>query len=105
MSFATIHEDTEEAIEAWNKPVSIEDAVKSISSPDYDWDPVYVDESFPNFSLSSFDRLVLTIGSSSLKKVVSKFPDCIDWKLSWRDPLPRWVSDDGRVSPINVVQR
>lgn len=46
MSFATIHEDTEEAIEAWNKPVSIEDAVKSISSPDYDWDPVYVDEPF-----------------------------------------------------------
>ena len=32
------------------------------------------------------------------KKIVSKTPEekLVDWKLVYRDPLPRWVSDGGR---------
>lgn len=34
------------------------------------------------------------------KRIVSKTPEekLVDWKLVYRDPLPRWVSDTGRTS-------
>ncbi|THH19410.1 hypothetical protein EW146_g1747 [Bondarzewia mesenterica] len=70
MSFALTHKDTADAIESWNFPASIDDALEYIAEG---WDPV-------------------------LKKAIAKFPSCIDWKLSWRDPLPRWVSQNGRIT-------
>jgi 2-polyprenyl-6-methoxyphenol hydroxylase-like FAD-dependent oxidoreductase len=32
------------------------------------------------------------------KAIVEKTPSLVDWKLVYRDPLPRWVSDKGRIT-------
>lgn len=32
------------------------------------------------------------------KAIVEKTPELVDWKLVYRDPLPRWVSDHGRIA-------
>lgn len=32
------------------------------------------------------------------KAIVEKTPSLVDWKLVYRDPLPRWVSDHGRIA-------
>ena len=32
------------------------------------------------------------------KAIVEKTPSVVDWKLVYRDPLPRWVSDKGRIT-------
>jgi hypothetical protein len=32
------------------------------------------------------------------KAIVEKTPAVVDWKLVYRDPLPRWVSDKGRIT-------
>lgn len=33
-----------------------------------------------------------------VKAIVEKTPSVVDWKLVYRDPLPRWVSDHGRIA-------
>lgn len=32
------------------------------------------------------------------KAIVEKTPSLVDWKIVYRDPLPRWVSDHGRIT-------
>ena len=32
------------------------------------------------------------------KAIVEKTPSLVDWKLVYREPLPRWVSDHGRIA-------
>ena len=32
------------------------------------------------------------------KTIVEKTPSLVDWKLVYRDPRPRWVSDKGRIT-------
>lgn len=31
------------------------------------------------------------------RAIFSKAPSCVDWKLVYRDPLPTWVSEEGRI--------
>ncbi|GAA6040512.1 hypothetical protein JCM8097_005441 [Rhodosporidiobolus ruineniae] len=64
------HPDDEEIEESWMLPAKIEDALKHAEG----WDPVV-------------RAVIETTPPNSL----------IDWKLMFREPLPRWVSDGGRV--------
>jgi 2-polyprenyl-6-methoxyphenol hydroxylase-like FAD-dependent oxidoreductase len=32
------------------------------------------------------------------KAIVEKSPSLVDWKLVYRDPLPKWVSEHGRIA-------
>ena len=58
------------AVESWSRRGNHKDMLQNVDS----WDPV-------------------------CRAVVSSVPEdtLIDWKLLWRDPLKKWVSDKGRV--------
>jgi len=63
------HLDDADIEESWSFPGKLEDVYKVFEG----WDPM-------------------------CKRIVSKTPEekLVDWKLVYRDPLPRWVSDGGR---------
>ena len=63
------HVDEADIDESWSFPGKLEDVYKVFEG----WDPL-------------------------CKRIVSKTPEdkIVDWKLVYRDPLPRWVSDGGR---------
>ncbi|KAJ5730289.1 uncharacterized protein N7483_004797 [Penicillium malachiteum] len=63
------HKDEADIEESWQLPGKLEDVYKVIEG----WDPV-------------------------VKAIVEKTPSLVDWKLVYRDPLPRWVSDHGRIA-------
>ncbi|KAJ5657918.1 uncharacterized protein N7484_001567 [Penicillium longicatenatum] len=61
--------DEADIAESWSLPGKLEDVYKVIDG----WDPL-------------------------VKAIVEKSPSLVDWKLVYRDPLPRWVSDQGRIA-------
>ncbi|KAJ5896712.1 uncharacterized protein N7473_006111 [Penicillium subrubescens] len=63
------HKDEADIEESWSFPGKLEDVFKVIQG----WDPI-------------------------CKAIVEKTPEVVDWKLVYRDPLPRWVSDHGRIA-------
>ncbi|KAJ5986679.1 hypothetical protein N7451_011044 [Penicillium sp. IBT 35674x] len=63
------HKDEADIAESWSFPGRLEDVYKVIDG----WDPI-------------------------VKAIVEKTPSLVDWKLVYRDPLPRWVSDHGRIA-------
>ncbi|KAL2005367.1 hypothetical protein VTN00DRAFT_2578 [Thermoascus crustaceus] len=63
------HKDEADIEESWSFPGKLEDVYKVIE----DWDPI-------------------------CKAIVEKTPSLVDWKIVYRDPLPRWVSDHGRIT-------
>ncbi|KAJ5117139.1 hypothetical protein N7448_004085 [Penicillium atrosanguineum] len=63
------HKDEADIEESWSFPGNLEDVYKVIEG----WDPI-------------------------CKAIVEKTPSVVDWKLVYRDPLPRWVSDHGRIA-------
>ncbi|CEJ60939.1 Putative Related to maackiain detoxification protein 1 [Penicillium brasilianum] len=63
------HKDEADIEESWSFPGKLEDVYKVIEG----WDPI-------------------------CKAIVEKTPEVVDWKLVYRDPLPRWVSDHGRIA-------
>ena len=65
------HIDESDIEESWSLPGKLEDVYKVF----HGWDPL-------------------------CKRIVSKTPEekLVDWKLVYRDPLPKWVSDDGRIA-------
>ncbi|KAJ5752165.1 hypothetical protein N7520_009082 [Penicillium odoratum] len=63
------HKDDADIKESWSLPGKLEDVYKVIEG----WDPI-------------------------CKAIVEKTPSLVDWKLVYRDPLPRWVSDHGRIA-------
>jgi 2-polyprenyl-6-methoxyphenol hydroxylase-like FAD-dependent oxidoreductase len=65
------HKDDYAVEESWSSLGRIEDVMKVVNG----WDPI-------------LQRLVKTIPADKL----------IDWKLLWRDPVRRWVSDNGRIA-------
>lgn len=62
-------QDEADIEESWSFPGKLEDVYKVIEG----WDPI-------------------------CKAIVEKTPSLVDWKLVYRDPLPRWVSDHGRIA-------
>ncbi|KAK3707169.1 hypothetical protein LTR37_012338 [Vermiconidia calcicola] len=67
------HVDEANIEESWSFPGKLDDVYKVFEG----WDPL-------------------------CKRIVSKTPEdkLVDWKLVYRDPLPRWVSDGGRTCLI-----
>ncbi|QKX59070.1 uncharacterized protein TRUGW13939_06200 [Talaromyces rugulosus] len=63
------HRDEADIDESWSFPGKLEDVYKVLEG----WDP-------------------------TCKAIVEKTPSLVDWKLVYRDPLPRWVSDKGRIT-------
>ncbi|CRG90486.1 hypothetical protein PISL3812_07530 [Talaromyces islandicus] len=63
------HRDEADIDESWSFPGKLEDVYKVLEG----WDPI-------------------------CKAIVEKTPSLVDWKLVYRDPLPRWVSDKGRIT-------
>ena len=65
------HKDEADIDESWSFPGKLEDVYKVFEG----WDPL-------------------------CKRIVSKTPEdqIVDWKLVYRDPLPTWISDKGRVA-------
>jgi 2-polyprenyl-6-methoxyphenol hydroxylase-like FAD-dependent oxidoreductase len=65
------HKDEHDIEESWSFPGKLEEVYKVLE----DWDPL-------------------------CKIIVEKTPpsSLVDWKLVYRDPLPRWVSDKGRIA-------
>jgi 2-polyprenyl-6-methoxyphenol hydroxylase-like FAD-dependent oxidoreductase len=63
------NQDEADIAESWSFPGKLEDVYKVIDG----WDPL-------------------------VKAIVEKSPSLVDWKLVYRDPLPRWVSDQGRIA-------
>ncbi|KAJ5668922.1 hypothetical protein N7462_009992 [Penicillium macrosclerotiorum] len=63
------HKDEADIEESWSFPGKLEDVYKVIEG----WDPI-------------------------CKAIVEKTPSIVDWKLVYRDPLPRWVSEHGRIA-------
>ncbi|GAA6016288.1 hypothetical protein JCM10207_000458 [Rhodosporidiobolus poonsookiae] len=70
MHWLLTHKDTADVEESWNLPGKVEDALKFVEG----WDPV-------------------------VRAVIETTPPgaLIDWKLMFRSPLPRWVSENGRI--------
>lgn len=64
-----LNQDEADIAESWSLPGKLEDVYKVIDG----WDPI-------------------------VKAIVEKSPSLVDWKLVYRDPLPRWVSDHGRIA-------
>jgi len=62
------HKDADYVEDDWSVPGRIEDVLEIVKG----WDP-------------------------RCAAVISKAPSCTDWKLIVHDPLPNWVSKDGRV--------
>jgi len=73
MLFQTLIQDESDIAESWTFPGKIEDALKVVEG----WD-------------------------ERCRAIIRKTPESqlIDHKLLWRDPLPRWVSEKGRVMLI-----
>ncbi|KAH8843600.1 hypothetical protein MCOR02_008383 [Pyricularia oryzae] len=67
-SWVLTHKDDHDIDESWSFPGNL-DEVKALLG---DWDPLCT-------------------------AIVDKTPSVVDWKLVYRDPLPRWVSDAGRI--------
>ncbi|BGP25865.1 hypothetical protein JCM10295v2_004805 [Rhodotorula toruloides] len=69
MHWLLTHLDKADVEESWMYPGKVEDALEYVK----DWDPV-------------------------VKAVMETTPEgaLVDWKLVFRDPLPRWVSEGGR---------
>ncbi|KAJ5888757.1 MAK1-like monooxygenase [Penicillium taxi] len=67
------HKDDADIDESWSFPGKLEDVYKVIEG----WDPL-------------------------VKTIVEKTPTAalVDWKLVYRDPLSRWVSDHGRIALV-----
>lgn len=67
------HKDEADILESWSFPGKKEDVYKVVEG----WDPL-------------------------VKTILSKTPEekLVDWKLVYRDPLPRWVSDHGRIALV-----
>ena len=65
------HKDDADIDESWSFPGKLEDVYKVFEG----WDPL-------------------------CKRIVSKTPESVlvDWKLVYRDPLPTWVSKNGRIA-------
>lgn len=62
-------QDEADIEESWSFPGDLEDVYKVLEG----WDPL-------------------------CKAIVEKTPEVVDWKLVYRDPLPCWVSDHGRIA-------
>jgi len=64
------HRDEADITESWSFPGKLADVYKVLEG----WDPM-------------------------CKRIVSKTPEevLVDWKLVYRDPLPTWVSENGRI--------
>lgn len=71
VSYVLTHKDDYTVKESWSFPGHVDDILKIIG----DWDPV-------------------------LKEIICATPPdrLIDWKLLWRDPVKKWVSDRGRMA-------
>ncbi|KDQ56229.1 hypothetical protein JAAARDRAFT_158177 [Jaapia argillacea MUCL 33604] len=67
VSWVCTHKDEADIEESWSFPGKIEDVLKVLDG----YDPVG-------------------------RRVVELTPECIDWKLVYRDPLPTWVSKHAR---------
>jgi len=65
------HKDDADIEESWSFPGKIEDVVKIVET----WDP-------------------------RCAAIIRKAPSAVDWKLVYRDPLPTWVSKEGRLAII-----
>lgn len=65
------HKDTYDIEESWSFPGRIDDVLQMLA----DWDPM-------------------------CSAIVEKTPSVVDWKLVYREPLPRWVSSGGRIALI-----
>lgn len=63
------HADDADIEESWSLPGKLEDVYKVLEG----WDPM-------------------------CKAIVEKTPSLVDWKLVYRDPLPTWVSEHGRIA-------
>jgi len=68
ISWVITHRDDFEVTDSWSFPGNMKDVLTIVD----DWDP-------------------------RCAAVLSKAPSCIDWKLITHDPLPTWVSSQGRV--------
>ena len=68
-NLALIEQDEADIDESWSFPGNLEDAYKVIEG----WDPL-------------------------CKAIIEKTPSIVDWKLVYRDPLPSWVSNKGRIA-------
>lgn len=68
-----LRKDHSDKSEDWNLPGDVQDMLACVQN----WDP-------------------------ELRHIIQKIPsDClIDYKLLWRDPVPRWVSENGRVALV-----
>ncbi|KAM0189027.1 hypothetical protein ACHAPA_007701 [Fusarium lateritium] len=62
------HRDDHDIDESWSFPGKIEEVLDVLK----DWDP-------------------------TCRAIVEKTPSVVDWKLVYRDPLPTWVSQKGRI--------
>lgn len=65
------HKDTHTVEESWNYPGTVKEMLATVPN----WDPV-------------------------LRAVITKIPEeiLVDYKLLWRDPVKKWVSDKGRLA-------
>ncbi|KAK6221456.1 hypothetical protein LQW54_001558 [Pestalotiopsis sp. IQ-011] len=70
-SWVLTHKDTYDIEESWSFPGRIDDVLQMLA----DWDPM-------------------------CSAIVEKTPAVVDWKLVYREPLPRWVSSGGRIALI-----
>jgi hypothetical protein len=84
------HLDTADVEESWSYPGDLKDAFEVVK----DWDPVV--------AAGTATKLVSAIiAYSSLERlVISTTPPgaLLDWKLVYRDGLPRWASEGGRIA-------
>jgi 2-polyprenyl-6-methoxyphenol hydroxylase-like FAD-dependent oxidoreductase len=71
ISYVLTHKDDYTVEESWSFPGRVEDILKVVEG----WDPVLL----AVLAATPSDRL-------------------IDWKLLWRDPLKKWVSQNGRIA-------
>lgn len=69
ISWVLTHKDEHDIDESWSFPGKLSEVLETIK----DWDPM-------------------------VTKIISKTPEdkLVDWKLVYRDPLPTWVSPQGR---------
>ncbi|KAJ9207934.1 transcriptional regulator family: Fungal Specific TF [Paecilomyces variotii] len=63
------HKDTEDIKESWFQPGNMDD-VRSLVK---DWDP-------------------------TITSAINVTPNCLDWKICYRAPLPTWVSKSGKIA-------
>ncbi|KAH8896690.1 FAD/NAD(P)-binding domain-containing protein [Thozetella sp. PMI_491] len=63
------HRDEHDIDESWSFPGKLEEVLEVLEG----WDP-------------------------TCKAIVEKTPSLVDWKLVYRDPLPKWISAEGRIA-------